>query len=304
MKNELTIFSYSRIDSEFVLKLAKDLRNSHANIWLDQLDIEPGSHWDQAIENAMKASKCVIVVLSPNSINSYNVMDEVSYAIEEGKRVVPILFKDCSIPLRIRRLQYIDFRINYALSFDQLIKSLHLEEEILPEPGKTDSEIKQNEVEPLHKAEEEERQRLDQIKAEVQRKAKEEKEKLKQIKAEAQHKAEDEKEKLKQLKAEDHRKTEEEKKKRAVESESLLNQPSTGSENGPPETILIKISKIIRKKPIILYIGILSLLIIILAGYFIFKPKHPIPGPFGTIPEPSKYDTLATITNLVDQKKT
>ena len=34
-------FSYSRENSETVLELAKELRGAGANIWLDQLDIEP-----------------------------------------------------------------------------------------------------------------------------------------------------------------------------------------------------------------------------------------------------------------------
>ena len=44
MPDEPIFFSYSRTDSEFVLKLAKDLRKAGANIWLDQLDIKAGSH--------------------------------------------------------------------------------------------------------------------------------------------------------------------------------------------------------------------------------------------------------------------
>ena len=35
-------FSYSREDLEFALRLAEDLKAA-ANVWIDQLDIEPGS---------------------------------------------------------------------------------------------------------------------------------------------------------------------------------------------------------------------------------------------------------------------
>jgi hypothetical protein len=45
----LAFFSYSRQDSEFVLRLAKDLREAGAAIWLDQLDIEPGQRWDTTV---------------------------------------------------------------------------------------------------------------------------------------------------------------------------------------------------------------------------------------------------------------
>lgn len=50
MSTKTTFFSYSRTDSEFVLKLAKDLRDAGAELWLDQLDIKAGEHWDTSIE--------------------------------------------------------------------------------------------------------------------------------------------------------------------------------------------------------------------------------------------------------------
>src|SRR4051794_29765587 len=89
MVTRKTFFSYARADSEFVLRLAKDLRDGGAVIWLDQLDIKGGNLWDTAIEDALKAAPNVIVVLSTASVKSNNVMDEVSFALESGKVVVP-----------------------------------------------------------------------------------------------------------------------------------------------------------------------------------------------------------------------
>jgi hypothetical protein len=117
-------FSYSRHDSEFTLKLAKDLRAAGAPVWLDQLDISPGRHWDTAVEKAISVSSSLLVVLSPDSIQSENVMDEVSYALEEGKLVIPVLYRDCKIPLRLRRLQYIDLRTDYQAGLAEIRKML------------------------------------------------------------------------------------------------------------------------------------------------------------------------------------
>jgi hypothetical protein len=69
-------FSYSRKDSEFVLRLAKDLRHAGAVVWLDQLDIKPGEHWDGAVEKALATCDRMLVILSPDSVNSTNVMDD------------------------------------------------------------------------------------------------------------------------------------------------------------------------------------------------------------------------------------
>jgi hypothetical protein len=116
-----TFFSYARVDSEFVLRLAKDLRASGAKVWLDQLDISPGQRWDASVEEALRASPRQVAVLSPASVVSDNVMDEVSFALEEHKQVIPVLYRDCQIPFRLRRVQYIDFRTDY----DRGLRELH-----------------------------------------------------------------------------------------------------------------------------------------------------------------------------------
>ncbi len=125
-------FSYTRTDSEFVLQLAKDLRAVGANLWLDQLDILGGQHWDSTVEQALKSCKGMIAVLSPEAVASENVMDEVSYALDEGKLVVPVLIRACDIPLRLRRVQYIDFTAGYDKGFSQLVRALGIEQPAQP----------------------------------------------------------------------------------------------------------------------------------------------------------------------------
>lgn len=122
MTTEKTFFSYSRTDSEFVLKLAKDLRNAGVQIWLDQLDIKGGSHWDSAIETALNSSPNLIAVLSSESVKSNNVMDEISFALESGKTVIPVLLQECNVPFRLRRLQRIDFTGDYQTALNQLLE--------------------------------------------------------------------------------------------------------------------------------------------------------------------------------------
>ncbi|MHA4842818.1 toll/interleukin-1 receptor domain-containing protein [Flavitalea antarctica] len=135
-------FSYSRYDSAFALKLANDLRNAGATIWLDQLDIPPGKHWDSEIEDALNNSNCLLAILSPKSMLSNNAMDEISYALEENKKVIPVLLTDTETPFRLRRLQRVDFTGDYDTAFRQLLKAIDIEnppaEKIASiQPGKT-----------------------------------------------------------------------------------------------------------------------------------------------------------------------
>jgi TIR domain len=117
-------FSYSRDDSSFVVRLAGDLKAAGANVWLDQLDILPGQRRDRAIEDALKNCPRLIVILSPSAVESTHVMNEVSFALEEQKTVIPVIYRDCVIPFRLRRLQYVDFKQVYAYGLKELLKVL------------------------------------------------------------------------------------------------------------------------------------------------------------------------------------
>jgi len=123
---ETTFLSYSREDSEFVLRLAKDLDSAGAKIWVDQLKIEPGEFWDAKVEGALLASSRQLIILSPAAVNSRNVKDEIQTGLEEGKQIIPVLYQDCKIPLGLRRLQRVDFRPGYDGGLRALFKVLGL----------------------------------------------------------------------------------------------------------------------------------------------------------------------------------
>ena len=121
---QFAFLSYAREDAEFVLRLAKDLRTGGAGVWVDQLDIAPGQRWDRAVEDALAKCLQLVVVLSPSAVESTNVMDEVSLALEDGKTVVPVLHRQCKIPFRLRRLQYVDLSLDYKAGHDRLLETL------------------------------------------------------------------------------------------------------------------------------------------------------------------------------------
>jgi hypothetical protein len=124
MSNDRTFVSYSRADSPFAVKLASDLRANGASVWIDQLDIAAGARWDDAIEEGLRRSARVIVLLSPKAVASQNVLDEVSFAMDEGKTLVPVLVERCTVPMRLRRLQYVDFTSGYETALGRLLVTL------------------------------------------------------------------------------------------------------------------------------------------------------------------------------------
>ncbi len=123
--------SYSRKDSAFVRRMVDDLSSRGVDIWLDQRDIKAGERWDTSVQNALRDSDYFMVVLSPESVASENVMDEIAYAVSKTKHVFPILYRDCDIPYRLARVQYVDFRGSYETGLERLLEEIRL----APAPG-------------------------------------------------------------------------------------------------------------------------------------------------------------------------
>jgi len=241
MGSETTFFSYSRSDSDFVLKLASDLRQAETDVWLDQLDIDAGNRWDHAVEEALKSSNRMVVILSPDSVSSNNVMDEVSFALEEGKSVVPILFKSCDIPFRLRRLQHIDFTQNYDEALKNLLLAL--------KHGKTTSDLTEvDDSKPITEEEQKSEKVKDKTKAEEQK-----------LKAETEAKRQEEEQKLKDQaeaeKREDERRLKEQAEQVEFDNESTnINEAPYPKENNYKR--LLTIAKIIVILVVVIWGGI------------------------------------------------
>jgi hypothetical protein len=113
--------SYSREDKEFAGRLVQDLTVAGVNTWLDIRDIVAGQRWDSAVQAALRDCPYFLVVLSPASVESDNVLDEVAYAVDKKKPIFPVFAVDCEIPYRLYRVQYVDFRSGYEDGLQALL---------------------------------------------------------------------------------------------------------------------------------------------------------------------------------------
>jgi len=116
--------SYSRADETVALRFATDLRERGIAMWVDQFDIRPSEHWDRAIERAVHECRGLVVILSPRSVESDNVADEISFAIDHKKSVLPVMIERCRLPLRITRMQVIDAIGSYERALEQCVDVL------------------------------------------------------------------------------------------------------------------------------------------------------------------------------------
>ena len=98
--------SYASADRDRARALADALTERGWSVWWDRT-IPPGREFDQVIEEALDASRCVVVLWSQTSVASTWVKTEAAEAMRR-KVLVPALIDAVRIPLEFRRLQAAD----------------------------------------------------------------------------------------------------------------------------------------------------------------------------------------------------
>jgi tetratricopeptide (TPR) repeat protein len=116
-----TVFiSYSRKDREFVDRLADELLARGIEVFVDRKALAPGKRWSDELQHAIKVSRTMVVVLSPDSVASTHVKNEIAFAEGDGDTIIPVLYRTCEIPLSVSSLQYCDLRADYASGIAEL----------------------------------------------------------------------------------------------------------------------------------------------------------------------------------------
>jgi hypothetical protein len=117
--------SYSRKDIDFARKLAGDLENAGYDVWWDITDLQGGDDWVRNIPDAIANSQFVMVVLSPNSIESEWVKKEYTQALTLKKKIIPIMFESCNVPFALNTINFVNFASgDYPENFKKLLAPL------------------------------------------------------------------------------------------------------------------------------------------------------------------------------------
>ena len=98
--------SYAREDSDAARQLAEDIGRGGHEVWWDQ-QIQGGSRFSRAIDQALKDAEAVVVLWSATSVESAWVQDEAAEGRDSG-RLVPVLLDTCKPPLGFRQFQSVD----------------------------------------------------------------------------------------------------------------------------------------------------------------------------------------------------
>lgn len=127
-----TIFlSHSSKDKPFVRRLASVLKQQGIQVWMDEDELSIGDSLPDKLSTALMQTDYIGVILSPNSVSSEWVNKEIKAAImdemqKKRTRILPILYKDCEIPIFLQEKIFIDFRNSDTdqVIFDERITDL------------------------------------------------------------------------------------------------------------------------------------------------------------------------------------
>lgn len=117
--------SYSYKEEKQAHNIANALRDANIPVWLDVWNISSGENWRDAIQRGLDESSMMVLLISPNSMESEQVANEWHYYLDEAKPIIPILLEPARIHFQVRSLQYIDFhRQEFDDAFKQLLKTI------------------------------------------------------------------------------------------------------------------------------------------------------------------------------------
>jgi hypothetical protein len=124
MSTRQIFISYEQTDEAFAVQLTEDLRASRATVWLDIHNAERGRYWSRSIERALSESNMMIVLLSPEALESAHVTVEWMAYLDARRPMIPVMVRPCDPPGPLRTRRPVDFVRDYPRAFHLLSSRL------------------------------------------------------------------------------------------------------------------------------------------------------------------------------------
>lgn len=110
MSEPRIFISYSQEDAAWVRSLAEALRAEGLDVWLDQWHTGTREALPDALEQGLRGSDAVVVLVSPESAKRPNLFFELGFALGERKTVIPVVSPDLDremLPFDLRTRKYL-----------------------------------------------------------------------------------------------------------------------------------------------------------------------------------------------------
>ncbi|NEO35990.1 MAG: TIR domain-containing protein [Moorea sp. SIOASIH] len=130
------LICYADQDKPVMQKIAKTLMRQSLTVWTNKTDIQTGTRFQDVINQGIEGADNLVYLISPASVTSDYCQQEITHALDNNKRIIPLLIESTElegIPPQIRGLQFLDFttykdEAKYRIEADKLIKVLHQDE--------------------------------------------------------------------------------------------------------------------------------------------------------------------------------
>jgi TIR domain len=117
-------YAHDETSTALISRLKTQLRTSQIPAWVDFIDIKPGESWMASIDDAIRGSFALIIVLTPASSRSDYVTYEWSFALGAEIPVCPLLLQPASFHPRLKSIQWIDWSHDEKHGFSRLVEWL------------------------------------------------------------------------------------------------------------------------------------------------------------------------------------
>lgn len=98
--------AYSDKDRPWVEQFSSALRDAGVESWFDVADLPPGTSLEDPLEAALRTSRTLVLILTPDSIENPWILFELGAAIGDEKRIIPVVAKEFDwekAPLNLKR---------------------------------------------------------------------------------------------------------------------------------------------------------------------------------------------------------
>ncbi|HET7038047.1 MAG TPA: tetratricopeptide repeat protein [Thermomicrobiaceae bacterium] len=112
--------SYASTDRAWALRIAALLNARGVSVWIDRTSIVGGTRWTDEIVTGIKTTPVLLVLITPASMQSRNVRQEIQLAWEYDRKILPLVLQTAPLPNAVE----------YALAGTQWVEILDAPEEV------------------------------------------------------------------------------------------------------------------------------------------------------------------------------
>jgi hypothetical protein len=89
-RNYDVFISHAHGDEPWASKFFDELKSQGVHAWFDKADIAWGERWSDKIEQALREAPVIVVLVSPDYMNSASAVFELGAAVGGNKKIIPI----------------------------------------------------------------------------------------------------------------------------------------------------------------------------------------------------------------------